>query len=344
MTPTTDDLKHRLAQVSAEPPVVGDLAERAARRGRTIRRRRSGVVVVAVAVAVAGLVLPNLPGRTAPPPPSDQPTPTPTVTADGDVPLPEYLRGGTLVASKEETDAKGITLVFTPTSLDFGLVYSCAGEHFSTSTFPAAVKAMPLLSIKGVPYASTGCGQSLGLSGDGDMGRVKGLDWAAEYGLKAGVPAEVRFEFPDPHRYDGTRFRIGVYQAVPLDEYPFPDRPEVLLPDFDAFNALLPRYGGPRLVFSGAHPSDPTGFTYTVPVSKGLRVVLQTVAPGTFRLFADDRLVATQYSWTYDSESHEFSVSLSDLGIASGDQVAIRFEVDRFPPGTYRFAVYDSRR
>jgi hypothetical protein len=196
MMPTTDDLKHRLAQVSAEPPVVGDLAERAVRRGRTIRRRRSGVVVVAVAVAVAGLVLPNLPGRTAPPPPSDQPTPTPTVTADG---------------------------------------------HGFGAPFP-----------------------------------------------------------------------------VPSD--------------------------GRRLVFSGAHPSDPTGFTYTVPVTKGLALIIQTVAPGTFRMYVDNRLQVTAHSWTNDSRTDFHHVSLRALGTRPGDEVTLSFETERLLPGSYRFAVYDSRR
>jgi hypothetical protein len=336
MSPTTDDLRQVLAHASASTPPLGDLADAAARRGRTTRRRRTATVVAAVALAVGAAVVPNLPGRTSSEPPVGRPTPTPTATAQGDQPLPEYLRGGRLVATKAETDAKGLTLRWTPTSLAFGLAYSCANADWSSSGFPADKSAIPVLSVNGTPYAGTGCEADLSTFGDNDMGGLNSPDWAGEFGLQVGVPAVVRFEFPDPYSFEGTRFRVGVYEAVPLDEYPFPDRPDQLRPlDNGAVQS-----DGRRLVW-GDGSGDSEGFTYTVPVERGLEVRVATVEPGEWRMLVNGVVMASARSWTYEQEGFGAFLSLDQLGIRPGDEVVLSFQTDRFTGNTYEFAVYD---
>lgn len=335
MTPTTEDLKTLFDEVSGAPPVVGDLAAAAAHRGRAVRRRRVAVAAACVAVAVAGVALPNLHDRSTSAPPIGNPSPTPTTSLDQ--PLPEYLRGGRLLASKEGTSARGITVTFTPTTEAFGFTLSCSNPELAQETRPAGF-AQAMTWIHGKSAFGVSCGGALTLDGDGDFGLVD-TQWVREYGVVLGQPVTVRFAFEHHGVHPGTQFRIGVYQAVPLDEFPFPEPPDQLS---GLSASLLSGLPGRRLIFSGLPAQQQEGFTYTVPVDRGLTARVETVAPGTLRMYVDDRLVWTSRSWDYSMDIAEMSISLHDLGIAPGDQVQIRFEDDRFPPGSFAFTVHDA--
>lgn len=332
MNRTTADLTRVFVDAAAPAPPLGDLAESAARRGRAIRRRRTGLAAAAVALALGAVVVPNLPGGTTSAPPAA--TPTPTASADGVQALPEFLRGGRLVASVEETNSEGVTLTFTPGAAEFGFVESCSRPDGAAG---GGNPPMATVDVNGRPASGTSCGSALSLGGDGDFGQPQG--WA-DYGVTAGEPVTVTM---GPGRgfaaLDGpTTWRLAVYEAVPLDDYPFPERPEQLL----ALDSGPLAGEGRRLVWGDASV-DPEGFVYTVPVRHGLELRVETVEPGELRMLVDGVVRATYRSWTYEQEGYGAFVSLRELGVQPGDTVDISFEAERFTGTTYRVAVYDRR-
>lgn len=333
MNRTTDDLKRVLVDISDAAPLVGDLAAAAESRGQAIRRRRSGLAAAAVALAVGAVVVPNLPGGTTSAPPVGTPTPSPTRSADDDQPLPEYLRGGRLVASVEETNREGVSLTFTPSVTEFGFVESCSRPDSSTGE---GNPPMAVVDVNGRPASGTSCGRALSTGGDGDFGQPHG--WQ-DYGVTVGEPVTVTMGpgrgFADLD--GGTTWRLAVYEAVPLNEYPFPDPPDQLLTlDKD------PLGGEGRRLLWGDGSAYSVGFTYTVPVRQGLELRVETVEPGELRMLVDGVVRATYRSWTYEQEGYGAFVSLRELGIEPGDEVKISFQTERFTGNNYRLAVYDT--
>jgi hypothetical protein len=330
MSPTTDDLRQVLAHASATTPPVGDLADVAARRGRTIRRRRTAAVVAVAALAVGAIAVPNLAGRTTSAPPVGQPTPTPTASTPDDQPLPEYLRGGHLVASAQETNWQGVTLTYTPGAAEFGFVESCSVPGDARSA--QGDQLMGQVRIDGRVVTGTSCSNFLTLGGDGDFTQPH------DYGVTPGTPVTLTLgpAKGQADEFGVTTWRLAVYEAVPLDEYPFPDRPDQLLPiDQGAVSG-----GGPRLVW-GDGSADQEGFTYTVPVEGGLEVRVATVEPGEWRMLVNGVVMVTDRSWTYEQEGFGANLTLDQLGIRPGDEVELSFQTDRFTGNTYTFAVYD---
>lgn len=339
MTPTVDDLKVLFEDAAARPPLVGDLAGTAARRGRAVRRRQVGIAAAAAAVAVVAVAVPGLTRGPNGAPPVNTPSPVAT-PGEQDPPLPEYLRGGHLLASAQVADPQGTALTFSPTTLAFGLVASCAGAApglslaYGTTATPLAVVRLNGHRLDGL----TCLPDALGTDGDADFGQVA-TDWAGDFGVVVGQPSQLTVGYPDGATQPGTRWRLAVYESVPFDAFPFPDPPSPL-PQLS--ESLLAHVDGGRLLLdSGPHPADPQGFSYTVPVQHGLAVATETAAPGALRMYVGDRLVWSGRSWDYQLATARADLTLDELGIQPGDDVTLRFEADRYPPRTYRVMVYD---
>jgi hypothetical protein len=337
--PDLDELRDVMRSQAASLPDNVDRDHEVHDRIAAHRRRRmvagtAGTVVLAAAASV--LAITWLPGGAD----TGTPKPAPIVSGTQDQPLPEYLRGGRLIASKEATDARGITMTFTPTSLDFGFVMSCANAQLAMERQPRGAN-FATSTVNGEGADGTSCGTTLGLSGDANFGR-DGVDAGQRYGVVVGQPVVVHLAFDHGASHQGTQWRIGVYEPVPLADYPFPSRPAHLLP---LTNEL--RY--PPLAHLKLYSTRSSGLATeaSFPVHHGLTVRSETVVPGALRLYVDGRLLSTSYSWTYDNEQSEASFTLAELGVHSGQWVKVRFTWQPFTttseiPRSGLYRVYDN--
>jgi len=340
--PDLDDLREVLrSSVTALPDNVDRDHQVHARVARTRRTRAiTGSVGALAVVAVASLLAVNvLPSNGSNPNDQHPPVVTPSGTqSPHDVALPTYLRGGKLIASKEGTDARGITMTFTPTSLQFGFVLSCSNPQLARERQPAGAN-MAMSTVNGKSSLGTGCGTALTLDGDSDFGLVT-TNWGRDYGVTPGQPVNVTFGFEHHASHPGTRFRVAVYQAVPISEYPFPPAPATLSP---LSESLMAHVRGTRVIWSRRHASDPNGWTYRITVHHGLTMIMESAAPGALRMYVNDKLVWTGRSWDYSLNVSQADLRLAQVGLSPGQTATIRFEADRFPPDSYQYALYDSR-
>ncbi|HVQ88247.1 MAG TPA: hypothetical protein VMT88_08695 [Actinomycetes bacterium] len=332
MTPTINDLRDVLAHHDESARVPADLAHRASRAGKLVQRRRvavGGCVAAVVLAAAAAILVPQLNQNSVAP--ADD---TPNVTnADS---LPEYMRGGQLLLQHLVTDSKRLNFAFTPTSLTFGFAYSCQNRDLAEGAHSTpAPNVTAVMKINGQPYTGTSCGLHLSTSGDSDMA-MTGVDWAAEYGVKVGEPTTVEFGFNKFDRYDGTRFRVGVYNGIPLRDYPFPEPPSQL-------KQLPPLGVGGNVIIttSGNNGKDVSESTR---LDHGLGVSLDTVAPGEVRLYVNDKLVATIRTWDYSEQGYLGFFRLKTLGVAPGESFRLTTVAERFADGGYQLTLADADR
>ncbi len=341
MTPDLDELRDVMReQVRSLPDNVDREHQVHARVERRRRRRAVGGAVGAAAMAAivavgAFALLPTTRDGSTP-----HPTPAVSGTATPGA-LPEYLRGGRLIASQEGTDPRGITLTFTPTTLDFGFVMSCRNAKLAMERQPRGAN-LATSTVNGRGGIGTGCGTTLGLSGDANFGRDS-VDAGQRYGVVVGRPVVVHLAFDHGASHPGTHWRIGVYQAVPLADYPFPPHPAQLLP-------LTGELQYPRLAHLKLYSTPTSGLGSggaDFPVHHGLTLRSETVVPGALRLYVDGRLLSTSYSWTYDNEQSEASFTLAELGVQSGQWVKVRLTWQPFTttseiPRSGLYRVYDN--
>ena len=331
MTRTMQDLRDTLTSASADvPPGLDVLRGVHSKVHRT--RRRNGSLIAIAAVTAAALVV-GLSAYRAHTPSSHSLGNNPLPAHPGS--LPQYLRGGKLIASQQSVGTQGVTLTFTPTSRRIGFVMGCRNQHSS-----AAPKTQGTLTVNGKAFLGISCGgkgEGLGLTGDSAFGRTPG--WR-KYGAVPGQPMTVRFAPASGTSGPSRVWRVGVYQAVPLSQFPFPPAPAK---PAGLSSSLIFHGGGRRLIWdNNSPPSDPNGFTYSVPVQRGLTWLPESVAPGVLRMYVNGRLVATYWSWTYDIEMGQFSWRLHQLGIRPGSRVSISFTGQTHRDWWQAFAVYDS--
>jgi hypothetical protein len=335
MTPDLDELRDVMREHVRSLPDNVDREHDV--RLRISRHRRKRAVVgtsgaALLAVAATALAVTWLPTGTD----TGTPRPAPVVTSPHDQSLPEYLRGGRLVASKEGTSARGITLTFTPTSEQFGFVLSCSNPELARERRPQGAD-MAMTSLNGKSALGVSCGTALSTDGDADFG-LADHRWVRDYGVVIGQPTTVRFAFDHHGTHPGTRFRIGIYQGVPISEFPFPPLP-TRIPALS--KAPTTNVSGRKILDSTTNPSDPSGFSYQVRLHHGLTVVTQTAAPGTLRMFVNDRLAWTGRSWDYSLNVAQADLRLAQLGVKPGQLVTIRFEAERYPARSYRYELFD---
>jgi hypothetical protein len=340
-SPNLDQLRSELRTLADQIPDNVDRDHEVAgriRRRQHRRRAAAGAAVGAlVLVLVAGFgLLPRLTGDQTLPPTHPSPSAT-------DQPLPEYLRGGKLIASKQGTDARGITLTFTPTSLDFGFVVACDNPSLAKERQPPH-NDFAELKLNGHNTIGTSCGYSLGLGGDANFGR-DGVDAGAKYGVSVGEPVTVQLAFGNGGVHPGTQWRIGVYQRVPLTDYPFPAAPAHLVPLRQA-PTMGPHLHNKKVFSQPAHPSNPNGWSYTIPLNHGLTWRTVAVAPTSLTLLVNGKPVTTSYAWDYSIQQSEASFTLAQLGVQPGQKVTIRVDQTNlvsggFVPDSAAFVIWD---
>jgi hypothetical protein len=199
--------------------------------------------------------------------------------------FPEYQLGTRLAGQAwADVPSSSVALRFVPTTLDFKVFVKCdVGKNVDMD-----VK----VEVNGKAFRSGGCG---GATGVGNWGA-----WGVEIGKAVLITMTVRDEVVDYSQMSpvtmampssGT-FGLGVGEAVPVDEYPFPPRPETL-------EAMPPFYTEPAVVVS-ADPVDPNArreVTTTWPGERLLHARLN--APGRVRVLVNDVQLVDYFHWDY---------------------------------------------
>ncbi len=262
--------------------------------------------------------------------------PGPSISASDNTGPAEYFHGGKLIASIDRTDPHGVSLTFTPTSLNVGFMRGCTGD------------GSPLTWVNGRQVGRQPC---LGLDFVGpanDWSQDNPIwHWTSDYGVKVGQPVTIRYAFPRQSAAPGTEWRIGVYQAVPPAQYQYPTRPSV--------RAELPSSWAPapgRRLFMRGRPGSPLTFPkllYRGPLTQGLVIEAASTEPVGVHLYINNRLAWTWHAWSWDLETGGSSLTLRSLHLRAGQAATITLRQDNLTsvtggvaPSTY-LALYDAR-
>jgi hypothetical protein len=276
----TSDLRDLLAEratshttSSADATVTGVLT-----RATSIRRnRRLAAGAAALAVTAAAVAAINLPVQLSAPKPVPQPAEQ--VNEDG---FRLYEHGWELLASGVmRAGETTVSVTATPTAFPLIVAHRCGegriyaeDEDFEEINVEVAVEGEAFTDIAG------SCGRGWD-SNDAD-------GWAAR-GVVAGEAAMFMLTADEPVTAE-AEIAVGIYQAVPWDEYPFPPRPDVL-PD-------LPGGSDDADAVVESDHDDPNAvreFTVSAPFS--LHTYAQT--PGILRVWVDGTELDPIYSWDY---------------------------------------------
>ncbi|MCS7479425.1 hypothetical protein ACFFQW_25215 [Umezawaea endophytica] len=268
------------------------------------RRRRAVGAAACVVLALVGVVYAVVPRAER----SSEPA-TPERS------FPEYQAGTRLAAQAwAELPSSSVVLRFVPKSLDFKVFVRC--------DIGQGVDLPMKLVIDGDEVLAGGCGTASGSSDWGTRG--------AEVGKPVVVTLTVGDEAVDHSRPSSPvtmprpssgAFGIAVGEAVPVDRYPFPPRPETLA-------EMPPPLTDPTFVVSAdpADPDSPREFSIAWPGERFLHAQVNT--PGRVRVLVNDVLVTDFFSWDYGIAGTQ-SMSSKDWGrvhgiaVAAGDPVRI---------------------
>lgn len=343
-----DDLRVLLRDRAGEPDHrSGRLVEVQQRVGRLRRRRMAATGAVAVAAVVAGIigVAPSGDGgRTGQPiasgPPPATPSSTPSASPRPSGTLPEYLRGGRLAASVERSDPTGVSLTFTPSTLAFGIVAACTtpGADVGNAANPSSQ-----VTIDGKSYIGFSCSPSgpMGTDGGSDMSRPS-QDFAQAYGLHVGKPVHVSLSWGDGVSRIGTAWRLAVYEAVPLAQYPFPARPATLLTPELGFSPLYPQDVSLFTAAATATHPNTTVTNADVTLRHGLTISGVAVEPGQIEVLVNGHVVSLSRSWDYTEQSFSAGADLASMGLKAGAHVAITIRTERFTAASWQVVIFDS--
>ncbi|MGN6333425.1 MAG: hypothetical protein ACTHOD_17560 [Motilibacteraceae bacterium] len=319
---TEDDFRTLLAERAATTAAPVDRVSSVHRRIVRRRRQRTGVVgaVLGAALLVTGVALPQLGSRHANPIAAPAPKPL----------LDEYADGGKLLASGvlKSPEQGQVSFRFTPTDWHLQLISACASAPDS---------AWLAVQVNGHPTLGGGCGGGM----SGNYGHDQEF-WSA-LGVRLGQPSTVTLTLDEPPAADGTGpssplplpsgrrpaavFGVGVYQRVPLADYPMPPRPAALIP--------LSRVSGPGTLDSREVGANGT-FTVRAVVGPKTELKTMSVAPGALRLLVDGKAINEADSWQWDI-GHQTGTNLDQdtlraagVQVPDGTTVTVTVEASRF--------------
>ena len=316
MTLDTNDLRVLLGDHAATVTSVPDFATSAATGGRRIQRRRATSVVVAAGMVVAAILgitqLGSGSHRSAVP-----------ATPKG---FAMYSNGMKLV--KGEQGASPLTFDVTlPATADgkpvaVGVSLSCAAPQADENHLGPEMN----LSINGVQQGGvTGCYKAFPA-----MSSVT-ISWNPKdqaYAPGSTLHVAVALSGKTP---PAAQLRVGVYSAVPLDQYVFPPRPAHLttIEHADA--------SPPGKVLGTIKAGGPTSLV--VRPKKGLSFSSTSTEPGHLEILVNGKVVDSVNSWSYDEQS-SFNVTLSvkQLGVSAGQRVRVTVVPTRYT-GEHTWAV-----
>jgi hypothetical protein len=295
----------------AELPDSAHEARMAGVRARVsaTRRRRAVAGVACVVLALVGIVYAVLPRPDRSPEPA-----LPTRS------LPEYQDGTRLVAQAwGDLPSTSVTVRFVPKTLEFWLFARCdTGGNGSL---------LMTITINDRPYVEQNT------CGSGGGGR-RTPDWS-KAGVVLGQPNVIKLTVVGkqgesesgppavlPLPATGT-FALGVGEEVPVNEYPFPPRPQTL-ENMDSFRL------GPAaepMIELRADPADPAAPKETTVEWPGPSLLLAGMnTPGRIRVLVDDNLFIDVSNWSYGVHSTQAewpTFGGNDYGISKGQTVKI---------------------
>lgn len=325
MAPSASDLRELLDERSMAVPPVADLAAAARRRAR----RRRVVTRAALAAGVVGLLFV---------------VSTPVRDGGGDGGngaagepakdlLPEYTNGGRLdTFVRVNLPQREATLRFTAQNPNFFLAVDCD------------VILVVELWVNGHRMPDTGCRMDAPPSVT-DFPRAQRADAWAALGVVPGKESTVSVRLIESGNQatQGT-YGVGVYRAVPFDQYPLPPRPDTIEEvGNEGFTGEDSRPLGEcsRIENGWQATGEPnTTITKQITMPYGLMFLFQTTAPGRIRILLDGHEVTDHAGWAYtnvsgwaDSVSQTLFADapvVSRAGIREGDPVELSIVTENF--------------
>ncbi|MFD5826145.1 hypothetical protein [Lentzea sp. NPDC060358] len=305
LTDLTEVLRDR-AQLPDSPHEARMAGVRA--RVSSTRRKRAVAGAACVVLALVGIVYATLPRPQALPGPAVPPRS-----------LPEYQLGTRLVGQAwGDLPATTVTLRFVPKSLDLSVFTRC--ETGSDDLLVIST------TINDHPYTGkSSCGATSHPTVPEDFGVVLGQPSVivlTVVGRQGSPTPEDPFPVLPPPA--SGSFAVGIGEAVPVDEYPFPPRPQTL-------ETFEPKYPAPEVELR-SDPANPAGrreFPVTWPGSSGMRAQLNT--PGRLRVLVDGVEVIDLRGWSYEVSSMEIfpNAAKGELQFAQGQSVTITVITER---------------
>lgn len=292
----------------AELPGSAHEARMAGVRARVAatRRRRAVAGVACVVLAVVGIVYAVFPGSGR--------TPEPAIPTRS---LPEYQQGTRLTAQAwGDLPSTSVTVRFVPRSLDFWLFTRCDVGDNELLLIDVTVNDRSFAD-------RNSCGGPARTPDWSKLGVVVGqptvvtLTVVGKQGPSESGPPSV---LPLPA---GGAFALGVGETVPVDEYPFPPRPQT------PQNLDLIRIGpitDPMMELR-ADPADPAAAKETTVEWPGDSVlVAQLNTPGRIRVLVHDTPLIDLSHWSYTASGTQAewpAYSGERYGISKGQSVKI---------------------
>jgi hypothetical protein len=321
MTLDTNDLRVVFREHATTVTNVPDFVLSAAARGRRTQQRRAAAGIGGAAVVVAAIVgITQLGG-------GSHRAAVPTAPKG----FATYSSGMKLVEAKEGASPLDFD-VKLPATADgkrtaVGVSLSCAAPSAKDSA--SHLEPSINLAIDGESEgAVTGCykafpaSSAVTISWDPkDKSFAPGSTLRVHVGLSGKTPSD-------------ARIRVGVYAAVPLDQYVFPPAPAHLTP-------VTRSEGDSEAKVIGAIKADgPT--TLVVHPKAGLGFDTTTSEPGQLDIYVDGKLVETTDSWTYEeSGNYGVRLSLKQLGLKAGQPATVRVVPTRYTGATWLVSVTD---
>lgn len=266
------------------------------------RRRRAAAGVACAVLALVGIVYTLLPHADPPPEPA-----LPTRS------MPEYQFGTRLIAQAwQDLPATSVTVHFVPKSLDLMVFTQCDTGQQENLLINVAVNGREFKT-------ANSCGH--GTSTDwADLGVVPGQPSVATLTILGKQGDNEPGQHPSILPLPATGvFALGVAEAVPVHEYPFPPRPETL-------PTIQPGY--PYGIQVRANELDPAARQDTTVEWHGpTRLHAEMNTPGRIRVLVNDIEVLDYSNWSYIVGGTEVDPErlnrIIGLPLAKGQQVKV---------------------
>lgn len=278
-------------------------------RVRAARRRRALTTAVSLLLVVAGVVYAGL-----------LPFERSFEPAAPSYRFPDYQDGRRVIGQAwAAAPGDSVSVRFVPTSLDLALFRHCdagSGGYLYTD-----------VKVNGHPMAGGSCGAGTG----GVTFTEQETGWA-HLGVVVGRPSVATMtilgrqspDSPEPSQSllpvtNAAVFALALGEAVPVEDYPFPPRPESL--------AELPAPPSGAITVLSADPADPNGRRQAVVTwPDNGQVAVWTNTPGRLRVLLDDVEVLSFDHWTYEANASswaDYRRAADDPDPARGQQVTI---------------------
>lgn len=337
MSVSLDQLRAALTESGNAPafPVTDRMAGIQGHVAAQRRRRAGGYAAGIAAVAVvAVLATTSVVGQRR----AEQPAAPRNPDVNG---LPLYAHGGRQIGSARVPLHAGVNHMFTATPASYGLTVALG----CTGSLPGDLPRAMTLRINGEDTVGTQggecgdavSGESVSASG-GYLPAAQQRYWS-QAGVRLGQPVSIDLVVVGTPSA-GSTARVGLYQDVPLADYPFPTRPATtqLDPDFGLNLTQTHEVVLPGRAATGS-------WSITLPYDARLELGGITTGPGRVEVLVAGRLVGGASTWTYSTAGFQVPIDPDALRLArlrvpsTGTPTTITVTVTRFTQRTWRLRV-----